>query len=72
MPLARVVEAERGPRRVLGFDEIEIREERRRLVPDELAPPDATNDGACPHGMSLDSNDLPVLVADDDPRSRSD
>ena len=66
MPFGRLVETEGGPCRILGLDEVEIGEERCRLISDEFAAPDASDDGACSHGVALDTDDLPVLVPDDD------
>jgi hypothetical protein len=43
-----------------------VRVERRRLITDELGPAYAVHDAACAHSVTLDRDDLPFQVADDD------
>ena len=59
------VEAEGRALRVLRLDLVEVAEERRRLIADQLGPADTADDRLRAEGLRLLLDDLPLEVADD-------
>ena len=70
--IGRLINTEGRPARIFRLNAIKVREERRRLVPHQFAAADASDDGACAESVALHTDDLPVLIPNNNSRAWSD